>query len=562
MGLQDIIQPINTLSTKSVILIYRRVSTDEQNIEGASMEAQYDNAILKAKEMRLEGTFMLFEDAGVSATKVPLKQRAGLVAMLECIQEHRPQYLLAWKRDRLARNLQEYKQVLTVAYKAETQIVFFGKGEPPIGQGTYGQFQENIIMSLIEMETKISRGRIIDTHKDAVISGHYLNSTPPYGYRYIPKSAKYELVPEEAAIVKKIYYLYLVEKRGYLQIAAILNDEGLKSQRGSDWHGNTVRRILKNPTYYGKRPASYLIENEHGFEKRVRTYIQDDKAPPIITKEEFEEVQQLLSSRLEKRRPPRYNKTSFLFSGIIKCAKCGLGLFSHTCNHKYTKVDGTVNYVTSYYYRCSGYRYNCHGGIKKETLEQALINELTIKLATLDFESILAEAEKICKEEELETQMVLKGTQTKINELTTRLATNQRLLEQTTAPKVQSHLMNLIDKLLEEKEKAENEQIKLQNRLERTTQAKINKTRFYNDLQNWGKIFWNSSTDLQREMILSVVDKVEYNTDTRKAHMFLKINPAFLHANSRVLSYSETCRSYIEHKNLVKVKRTIEVNIM
>ena len=68
------------------------------------------------------------------------------------------------------------------------------------------------------------------------------------GYRY--KNGRYEIEPNEAAIVRKIYDLYLGGK-GLQAITNMLNEEGAATRFGRTWHISTVRQILSNPTYTG-----------------------------------------------------------------------------------------------------------------------------------------------------------------------------------------------------------------------------------------------------------------------------------------------------------------------
>ena len=69
------------------------------------------------------------------------------------------------------------------------------------------------------------------------------------GYRL--KNGRYEMVPEEAELVCRIYNEYL-SGDGYLTIAKRLNEDGIPSRFGKQWGQSVISKILSNYTYTGK----------------------------------------------------------------------------------------------------------------------------------------------------------------------------------------------------------------------------------------------------------------------------------------------------------------------
>jgi site-specific DNA recombinase len=78
----------------------------------------------------------------------------------------------------------------------------------------------------------------------------------PYGYRYVRKTqetaAYYEIIEEQAVVVRNIYRWYTA---GGLSIAAImrrLNEKRIRTRKGiSRWERSTVWAMLRNPAYKG-----------------------------------------------------------------------------------------------------------------------------------------------------------------------------------------------------------------------------------------------------------------------------------------------------------------------
>lgn len=62
---------------------------------------------------------------------------------------------------------------------------------------------------------------------------------------------KITVVPEEAALVKEVFELR-AKGKGYGEIASLLNERGLKTKRGTQYHSSTIRRIIHNKRYIGK----------------------------------------------------------------------------------------------------------------------------------------------------------------------------------------------------------------------------------------------------------------------------------------------------------------------
>src|SRR4030095_1162541 len=89
-------------------------------------------------------------------------------------------------------------------------------------------------------------------------AGH-ATGNPPFGYDTIPVNGhkEYRITPEQAAVARRIYELYAAG-HGRSSIAHILNNEGAISPRAqqgrmSGWVHSSVRAILKNSMYRGRR---------------------------------------------------------------------------------------------------------------------------------------------------------------------------------------------------------------------------------------------------------------------------------------------------------------------
>jgi len=187
------------------------------------------------------------------------------------------------------------------------------------------------------------------------------------GYRLV--DGEITAVPEEAELVKRIFDLYL-DGLGLQRICNTLNEEGITTRFGCEWHTDTVRGILTNEKYMGDLLLQKRITLDHISKKQVintgqlpQFYIEDDHEA-IVDKATFEAVQK----EIRKRQELNVNKhgSTSAFTGKIRCANCG---------KNYRRKTTPYNIV----WCCS--TYNTRG---KKHCASKVIPEATIKLAATE----------------------------------------------------------------------------------------------------------------------------------------------------------------------------------
>ena len=147
------------------------------------------------------------------------------------------------------------------------------------------------------------------------------------GYRF--KDDHYEIEPEEAETVRRIYEMYLSGK-GIQAIANELNREGVPTRFGlTSWYIVSVQRILRNYTYTGNLLLQKTFRENHLTKKKLinigqlPSYQVSNSHEPIISMEMFETVQEEIRRRAEKHRPNSRERKTYPFSGLIVCGCCG-----------------------------------------------------------------------------------------------------------------------------------------------------------------------------------------------------------------------------------------------
>jgi len=196
-------------------------------------------------------------------------------------------------------------------------------------------------------ESKRISARVIPTMERVVREGRWPGGAP-FGYQVIqdrasPQRGKLVVDEREAAIVRRIFDLYVAGNLGWSKVAEILNQDQVPGPRRAVWWASTVEVILRNAAYIG-RPKWRGIELVGG-------------CPHIVDIATWERAAAIIASRklIAVRKPPG---EQFLLAGFIRCA-CGTYRAGWTVfRDNYVDRKGHRRKATKYY-RC-GHAANAH----------------------------------------------------------------------------------------------------------------------------------------------------------------------------------------------------------
>lgn len=184
-----------------------------------------------------------------------------------------------------------------------------------------------------------------------VNKGFWPGGVPPHGYRCIPcpgnwQRSRLEVNDEERVTVEKMYSMALYgdgngPPMGIKSMVVWLNQHGYRTRSGSRWSIQGVHRILTHSIYYGEYFWG-VNQIEHQFQEKIEPCLL--KVPPIISRADFDKVQEMLERRNPRMSGAKRVSSPLLLSGIAKCA-CGASM---------TLGTGTGKHGPVYrYYRCS-----------------------------------------------------------------------------------------------------------------------------------------------------------------------------------------------------------------
>lgn len=340
-------QPLSAVARKKRVAAYARVST-EQDEQQSSYEAQVDFYIRHIKSNPDWEFVEVFADRGITGTNT--KNRENFNRMIDLALSGGIDIILTKSISRFARNtvdtlqtVRELKAVgVEVRFEKENLHTFDPKCEMML----------TIMSSLAQEESRSISENVRwgkqKSMRDGKVSLAYSRFL---GYKK-GADGRPEIVEEEAAIIRKIYDLFLSGKT-INEIAAILTNMGVLTPAGrTKWSVSTVRSILSNEKYKGEAllqktfTVDYLTKEVRKNNGEVPSVRVRNSHEPIIEPEVFDRVQSMLATSAKRRAKVR---TKLPFAGKLICGDCG-SFYSHKvwrlrstgerynvwyCNHKY-----------------------------------------------------------------------------------------------------------------------------------------------------------------------------------------------------------------------------------
>jgi site-specific DNA recombinase len=303
------------------VLLYSRVSTDIQDT--SRQEADLE-AVCKEK-----GYTIVKRISEKVSGKVPYEERE----ISKVFDEVEIDGVLVSELSRLGRNT---KDILTIISKLkERNVWLYAHHEKlrTIEENGKENLMSNLLLTILSGIADLERDTILERSvsglENSVRKGNWTGGVfLPYGYKRVNK--KLVIDEEEAKVIEKIFSLCL-SGYGTTRISNVLNQlkiptrynkvvkktikvSGIQKEGSSfKWVGGTIYSILTNPVYIGEKLGTNKLEG---------ILLQ---SPPIIEKNDFEDVQLLL----KKSNNRTSTKFLYVLDGKTKCGCCGLTYFPH-----------------------------------------------------------------------------------------------------------------------------------------------------------------------------------------------------------------------------------------
>ena len=238
-----------------------------------------------------------------------------------------------------------------------------------------------------DMYAKDISKKIKSVKHDKQRKGLFIGGKPLYGYKMAEKKNKIVIDEEAAPMVRRVFGMAL-EGLSCRQIAARLNVEkvptpatyaGLNQGRTGPyagmWSSERISDMLQNETYIGNMVQGRSQKINYKSKKCVRQprenwIVVEGTHEPLIDRDTFDKVQQLLGSR----KTTRSRTYDFLLKGLIYCHECGYPLA--VINRPNARGEDCLYFVCRTYQRFTKAGVcTCHS-IKEQTVTQAVIEKV------------------------------------------------------------------------------------------------------------------------------------------------------------------------------------------
>ncbi len=301
-------------------VLYRRVSTKEQEDEGWSLDSQ----MREARQWAERNGYRILDDF-VESHSAKREGRPAFARMLRVLAEFPGACIVTEKTDRLIRNRKD-----ALALEAMGVSAYFlrenrwwlpdARAHERLVQNFKVLMSEHYSDNLSEeirkgLDEKVKQG-IYPTHA-------------PLGYLNVPElGTKRKMIaidPVRGPIVRQLLLEYASGSHSIKTLAVRAEELGLRTKKGNRLHKSGMEDILRNPAYCG-------IIRWNGVD-------HDGVHEPLISEATWQTIQDVMSGRGTSR--VRYGAKNLAYRGMLRCA-CGHQMSGEVKKGKYT------------YYHCTG----------------------------------------------------------------------------------------------------------------------------------------------------------------------------------------------------------------
>lgn len=331
-------------------VLYRRVSSKEQENEGWSLDSQLREAHAWAGRngYRIIGDF-------VESHTARREGRPAFKKMIEALAEFPGAFILTEKTDRLMRNRKD--DLMLEDLNLSAYFLKESRWQRPDGRA-HDMFIHRIRVAMAEHYSDNLSEEIRKGLNEKVEQGIYPTHAP-LGYLNVPEpGTKRKMIavdPVRGPIVRQLLLEYASGSHSIKTLATRAEELGLRTKKGNRVHKSEMEDILRNPAYCG-------IIRWNGVDR-------DGVHEPLISEATWQTIQDVMSGRGTSRL--RYGAKNLAYRGLLQCA-CGHQMSGEVKKGKYT------------YYHCTG-AHECERPFVREEVFDAYFSSLLEGLTLPDF---------------------------------------------------------------------------------------------------------------------------------------------------------------------------------
>ncbi len=346
---------VTTLHTSSPAVVtrravvYCRVSTDDQQDIGTSLDSQLDACLKYARDRAYvvdpHHVYFGWESAA------GWRDRKLLQRALDAIRQGEVDVFICYAVDRLSRRQAHtaiISEIIQIEHHASLEFV-----TEEFEDSIVGEFIRNAKAFAAEIELEKIRERTVRGKQTRLKSGKiHSHGSELYGYRRDKARGIREVYELEAEVVRDVFQ-WVVDGVPVRSVVRRLNTSGVPSPsagklifadgRTPRWGTGVIYRMLAEPAYKGQTSAWRWRSGGRNKAPQLRNQdewieLPEGTTPPIITPGDWQAVQDRLHTR--RGAQTRNEVRQYLLRGMLVCGTCGRPMRS--CPERNSRV-----------YRCS-----------------------------------------------------------------------------------------------------------------------------------------------------------------------------------------------------------------
>ena len=364
---RDVNKNVKILRTWEYRRIFYRLFQFEPSPYKAKSKSIEKSKCLRSKSNCIKDS--VYSDDGYSGTNF---QRPSFQNMIKDIENGLINCVITKDLSRLGRNYLDCGLYLEVFFpENNVRYIAVNDGVDTLNKSAMDITPfRNILNEMYSADVSV---KIKSAYRARFQQGKFMGTYAPYGYIKDPADHNHLLIDDKVAhVVREIFDLALagngiakirkhINRQHVLRPAAYAAEQGAAGYErhfeGNEenryiWSENSVRNILRSPIYAGnlagyKRIAANMKSKKRPSKLPEEWEVIPDTHEGIVTQEEFDTVQQLMTSR---RREQNAGGFENIFSGVIKCADCGYAMRALSANRR--KRPDIIDCVQ---YSCNNY---------------------------------------------------------------------------------------------------------------------------------------------------------------------------------------------------------------
>ncbi|AIQ37637.1 hypothetical protein R50345_25240 [Paenibacillus sp. FSL R5-0345] len=285
-------------------VLYCRSSINSQE-NSISMQRTISEAVAAQRSLLIDEEYI---DTAVSARINEISDRPNLARLLSDIKRGNVKTLIAYKRDRLARNVGQHLEIYELLKKYNVQVIFSASNELPLQYSPAGEFFELVIAGFNEREVNQIALRIRDTKLALFSDGKNHGGKLPFGY-YLDAEKDIQPDPMKVETIVSIFNeLLITECRTFSDFVRHVESKGIIEKSKNNY--NKIKKYITTPEYMGFRRAKFnedIVEIE---QKRLR----------IINEDKWNQAQLILKTLIQTRG--KQKSEIAMLDELVFCTTC------------------------------------------------------------------------------------------------------------------------------------------------------------------------------------------------------------------------------------------------